>query len=384
LKFVECRLILVILLILLSLFPLFADEDTISVVGYLKNFLSFSKTIDKKEDFYLNLIRLRLEFLLKPKELLEIFFAADNEFLANDFSHTSDFQIIRQKEQNGLNFWDADYTSYDQRLLYTRHSLYRAYLKYHQPSFKVILGKQSIDWSRTRFYSPLDLFNPQSPLEIERDEKIGIDAFNFEYFLSPISSFNLIAAPNSDLKKTDFGIRIFKKFKDYDLLLIVTEIDEDKTGGFGFDGYLYNAGLRGEFTLSRSDNERDFVRAAIGLDYSPSPKVYLLGEYFYNGGSDDNDVSRFLSSYQYSRKTISLKKHLGCLLYSYELTPLFKFDQHTIYDFEGKSIFLNPEIRYNIFTNLDLSLGSQLFFGDETSEFGNYQNTYYFQLKYFF
>jgi len=72
------------------------------------------------------------------------------------------------------------------------------------------------------------------------------------------------------------------------------------------------------------------------------------------------------------------------LIATYEINPLLKFADYNIYDFEGKSLFFNPEFTYNPIANLDLSLGAQLFTGGSNSEFGSYENTYYFQLQYFF
>lgn len=355
------------------------------LIGYYKNLFSSSKTTDTKEGYYLDINRLRLQFNIRPSDSIETVVIVDNEVLLNDFSATSDFNTIRQRNQKSLAYLDADYVSADRRHYYNSHSLYRAYVKYTpSSSFSVIAGKQSIDWSRMRFYSPLDLFNPSSPLDLEKDEKIAVDAVNTEYFFGPASSLNIIAAPHESLEKARYGARLFKRAGDYDLYLVAGEFKKDEIIGAGFDGYISDAGFRGEFMCSRSDDEKDFARASLGADYSPNSKLYLLGEYFYNGRADDNRLSGFLASYSYAREMVTTKKHFCGMQASYELTPLLKFNGYTIYDFEGKSVFLNPELRYNIITDLDVSVGTQFFFGDETSEFGNYQDVFYAELKWFF
>lgn len=349
-------------------FPLSAEENAFKISGYYKNLFDFSKTTDTKEDFYLDTNRLRMEFTYKIKPSLEAFASIDNELLVHDFGKNPDFDTIRQEDQRNLAWWDADYVSYDEEHLYLRHSVYRAYLKYDSEDLDVVLGKQSIDWSRMRFYAPLDLFTRISPLALEKDERTGADAINIEYSLDSSSSVNLIAAPDNDPERAKYGIRLFKKVGDYDLFLAGGEFNKNETIGCGFDGYLYKAGFRGELTFSHADDKRDFIRTAVGLDYSPMPELYLNGEYFYNGAEE----------------VLSVKRHLFGVFASYEITPLLKFEKWTICDPEGKSISFNPEFVYNIFTNVDISAGTELFWGSEASEYGNYQNVYYSQLKIYY
>ncbi len=37
-------------------------------------------------------------------------------------------------------------------------------------------GRQRIGWGTARFWSPMDMFNPISPLQIESEERQGVDA----------------------------------------------------------------------------------------------------------------------------------------------------------------------------------------------------------------
>ncbi len=360
------------------------SSKKLTINGYYKNIFSSSQTTGNKKSFFSELNRLRLKINFKPVSFLEFNISLDNEFLFHDFYNASDFDIIRQKNQKNLAFIDGDYVSRDKKHAYIRHSIYRVYLKYKKDNLCLILGKQNIDFSRMRFFGPLDLFNPTSPLELEQDEKIGVDALNLEYFLNHFSSLNIILAPYKTLEKTKFGIRFIGKLNDYDLTVVLGEFDKDEVFGFGFDGYFFNAGLRAEITYTYPDNKNKFFRSAIGMDYTPSTKLYLLGEYFYNGKASGNDLNLFLSSYQYAQKMRSFNEHLLGFMAKYEFTPLITFSNWLIYDIDGKSIFLNPQISYNVFTNLDFSLGTQFFWGKTNTEFGSYENLYYTELKYFF
>lgn len=369
--------------LIFSLLPFKNLYSEFSLSGYYKTIFFSSETIETSESYYLCLHRLRIKFLTN-KDNWQANITFDNEILLNDFSSTSDFDIIRQKDQKRLAFWDLDYVSGDRKHTFIRHLLYRAYLKYNTSCLSLTLGKQAINFSRMRFFSGFYLFNPTNLLDLEKDEQEAVDALNLEYYFSANAFFNLVYIPYKNREKSSSCIRIFKRAGNYDLYFVGGIFKKDELIGFGLDGYIKDAGVRTEITYSYLDNHKNFPRLAIGIDYSPTPHLYLLAEYFYNGGADDNNPLLFLSSYEYVEKTLSLKKHLLSFFLQYKITPLLNLENYLTYDFEGKSVYLNPEIRYNIFTNLDVSLGAQLFWGGKTSEFGNYKNLYYTQLKWFF
>ena len=101
---------------------------------------------------------------------------------AMTFSNTPDFEFIRSREQKNTSSWDADVTSVDNDHVYLRHALFRAYAKYYSPNLQVTLGKQGIDWGVMRFYSPNDIFNTVGPIDLEREERVGVDAINCQLF----------------------------------------------------------------------------------------------------------------------------------------------------------------------------------------------------------
>lgn len=360
-----------------------ASEDTLKFSGYYKNLFAASKTTSAKEGYFADTNRLRLQLDAKFTDVLSSNIAYDNDVIINDFSKTADFDLIRHKNQKELAWWDTDHTITDKKHVYWRHSLYRANIKYYKSPVQVIAGKQAIDWSRMRFYHPFDLFNPISPLDIEKDEKMGVDALNLEFTPQGFASINFICAPNRTMEKTSFGLKLSKKVRDYDLSLIAADIKKDKTAGFGFDGYLWEAGLRGELSFTKRDNKRKFFRGIVGLDHNFTPKLYTIAEYFYNGGAE-KDAAQFLNSYEFSRRAITMRRHVLGGGAEYELTGITKLANYLFYDFEGNSLFYNPEIKHNLLTNLDLSLGAQLFTGDDDSEFGNYHALVYAQAKAYF
>ena len=313
--------------------------------------------------------------------------AVPNNFLRslNDFSNTPDFDFIRSKTQERTAAWNMDKVSVDNEHVYLKHTIYRAYVEYHQPEFQALLGKQGVDWGKMRFYSPLDLFNTIAPLELEREERIGIDAINLNYSPHETGGVNFIAAaPTRDSDDPSLGLKLYKTIASYDCALIAAKIVKNRVVGFSFDGYIKSAGFRGEITHTRTDDKRSFPRASVGVDYSFSENLYVLVEHFYNGGRDNNDPAAFASSYQISQQVLSLEKNLSSVWIKYSFTPVFHFNNYLIYDWEGKSVVYNPELNYNVSSNVDISVGPQLYWGKSNSEFGATENLYYAEVKWFF
>jgi len=360
------------------------DKTPFHLQGYYKNLFVTSQTSDTEQGFYYDLNRLRLDTRLDLNETFQVRAVLDQEALFNDFSQTSDFQAVRNLNQKNLALIDGDYIYTDNKHLYSKFSLYRGYIKYDEERIQATLGKQLVDWGRSRFWSPMDLFNPVNPTNIEIDERIGVDALNTEYSFSPETNLNFVYAPRRTFGNSSLGLKLFHQIGEYDLFLIGGEFKKDDVLGFGFDGYLGDGSIRGEFTQTHADDGRNFFRATVGGEYNFPNKIHILGEYFYNGGAQDNNPAEFLVSYQYSSQILTLKKNLFGLAIDYEVTPLIKWNNSFIYDFDGESVFLNPEVRYNIWKNFDLSLGMQLFWANQGSEFSDNQNTYYLQAKYFF
>jgi hypothetical protein len=235
-----------------------------------------------------------------------------------------------------------------------------------------------------RFYSPADLFNTVGPVALEYEERIGVDAFNLNYSPSAFGGINIVAAPSAEDEDAAFGIRAYQKFGNYDWSVIIARVFERDVYGFAFDGYIKGAGFRGEVTYEKNDAERKYTRAALGLDYTFTEKLYGLVEHIYNGGADDNDLYAISSSFETARNILSLKQQLTGIWLQYKITPLLEWNNYTVYDWEGKSVVYNPELKYNVSQNLDLSGGVQLYWGNEDSEFGPYENLYYLTLKLFF
>lgn len=359
------------------------ENNPVDISGHLKSLNIASESVFTGESLFATINRLRIE-VQKEINPWSFYIAVDNEFVGNDFSNTPDFGFIRSREQQHSAVWDLDATSRDRDHSYIRHAIFRAYAKYYSPEFQITLGKQGIDWGVMRFYSPNDIFNTVGPIDLEREERVGVDAINLNYTLDTLGGISAVIVPSNRSDEFMAALKAYKTIQTYDVAFIASSIRHNTIIGLTFDGYLGSAGLRGEINHTHLDNGRDFFRASVGIDYTASEKVYILAEQFFNGGVDEQLLTAFSTDFRTSRELLSVKKNLSSIWLQYKISPLLEFNQYLIYDWDGQSTVYNPEVKYNLTENIDLTAGVQLNFGSDNSEFGDVPDLYYVQMQWFF
>lgn len=356
----------------------FPDQKDYSwrLKGYYKNLAMGSETIDGR-DYFVDLNRLRLELTGTWREMLSLRLIYDHEGLLGNYLHTDEFRQIKSaQDQDILDLtWDIN----DGRDFFWRHTFYRGFLKYESERLNITLGRQRIAWGTGRFWNPTDIFNPFNPLQVERDERTGVDALNLEWFLGPLSSASLVYAPQTSSHMSKAAAKFKTTVSDVDLSLMGGKFRRDAVLGFDFSGTIKGGGIRGEGTFTFAYKRSDYARFVLSYDYAFRNTFYILLEYFYNGGPFPQ-----FNLIDFTRELATLKRNfLGSNL-GYDITPLLRADVYLIYDFDGSGIFIYPNLQYSITSNTYVSLGAQLFKNRKNSEFEFYKDLYFLQLQYFF
>ncbi|MCD4742036.1 MAG: hypothetical protein K8R67_06095, partial [Desulfobacteraceae bacterium] len=65
---------------------------------------------------------------------------------------------------------------------------------------RVTMGRQAVTWGNALLFNPMDVFNPFSPYDTERDYKKGDDMAYFETFFEKGSNLQLLYVPRRDLQ----------------------------------------------------------------------------------------------------------------------------------------------------------------------------------------
>ena len=83
-------------------------------------------------------------------------------------------------------------------------------------------------------------------------------------------------------------------------------------------------------------------------------------------------------------RVVSFSRHQTGLMLGYELTPTLQGDLLVIYDWEGHSSAIAPQLSYTPRGDLEVSLGLQLFTGNPDSQYGQGANLVFLTVDYFF
>lgn len=354
------------------------DDLTLDTKGYIKTFASASETVFG-ENYFLDLTRARFDLGLRYKKHIAFRAVYDQEALLGDYLRTQEFKQVKDLESK--DFLDLDWTLLDRKNIFWRHRLYRAYGQYKSEKISLTAGRQRIAWGTGRLWNPTDLFNPVDPLQLEQDEKRGVDALSFDWFFDDFSFLNLVYAPQRSREDLKAGARLKTSLEDWDLSFMGGRFEEDKVIGGDFSTTLFEGGLRGEMTYTRnSTDNNDFFRFVFSYDYTFENSLYFLLEYFYNGGNlPVFDLTSFLQD-----GIATVRKNFFGLNIGYDITPLIRAETLFIWDVDGKSTFIWPKLIWSVAQNLDATLSGQIYHGNEDSEFGPFSNLYHAELQYFF
>ena len=113
--------------------------------------------------------RLRLTYDGKYESWLQVHVDFDNELHAGNLIRLPDFEMVRGRQ--GAVWLDLQHTILERSNVYWDTSLYRGYVPLHAKSAALTLGRQRIGWGTARFWSPMDVFNPINPLQVEPEER---------------------------------------------------------------------------------------------------------------------------------------------------------------------------------------------------------------------
>ena len=370
-------------------FLFFAAVTTINPVqadvewgGYYKNLLMVSKTVVPPEENYtLDLNRLRLQLHGDIIKKLGFNIEYDNEFLLGDYLDTQQFSIQKQQPSTGYVDLEDDYL--DKTDVYARHRLYRGYLSLALNEVDVRLGRQRIAWGTALLWNPMDILNPLNPVQLEREERPGVDALLIDWNYGVLSRLSLVAAGHDEGEDSSYAIRWRSHVSQFDVSLMRGRFHKDTVTGLDFAGQLGQVGIRGEFTHSNTNIDGVYNRTVVGADYTFTNTLSLSMEYYFNGqgASDKSDyeIARWLTGEIQSMGRYYLGAFAG-----YDLTPLLRWDNYVIVNLDDDSSFRFHSLAYSLPENLDLTVGVQVYAGTGNSEYGQLQDIYYTQLQWFF
>jgi hypothetical protein len=280
------------------------------------------------------------------------------------------FQLQKDMDPPTYFNWEKEWIDEDAR--YGKASVYRATITVEAEKYRLIFGRQRLAYGTALFWSPIDIWNPVSPLALEPEEKVGVDGASAIWWLSDDLSMTGLAALADEWDEARLAGSLSWQIQSYTLDFLAGKNREDGVYGFDFVGNLGGAGFRGEFTWTVADKDDDYPRAVAGIDYAWPNTLYLALEYYHNGGPLEIDWADPFSAFLENTGVDTLNRNFAGLMASYNLDPLVVATIAVILDTDHGSEVFAPSINWSAGGHLTISAGAQFFEGAIDGEYGSY------------
>lgn len=370
----------VALLVLLGSASASAEDTGLKRSGYYKNLLMRSDTLSG-EPFTLDMNRLRVEVRGNIVPAVRIDVQYDNELLLGNYLRTAQFQ--QQRDVPPSQYWRADGNYVEASRFYGTHRLYRASLNISMDDTDVRIGRQRVAWGTGRFWSPLDALNPVSPIAIERDERVGVDAVLIEHKLGALSRLSAVAAPSRIAGHDTVAVQWHANRSGVDYSVLAGRMQGRLVWGLDLAGQVGQVGVRAEVTRERPTGAPAYNRLLLGADYVFTNSFALTGELFVNGAGAA-DPSRYDFRALIAGDTQALARRYLGVHTAYEMTPLLKWEGDLAINLRDHSKYLGGRLTYSLQTDMDLRIGMQRFSGAPGTEYAKFKNLTYLQVQRFF
>ncbi len=376
-----CRVIGLLVLAAGVAAPLAAQEaPAVRVSGYYKNLLLRSETW-AAEPYSLDVNRWRLELNAKLSSTLSFDLHYDNEALLGSYLRTA--QFTQQKDGPVPQYWLAQANYVDRASFYGVHRLYRAQLRGEWGDTTLRIGRQRIAWGAGRFWSPIDLLNPISPLALEREERAGVDAVLVEQRFGPVARLVSVYAPSRQSGQTSRALQWHDNTHGVDYSVTVGRFRGDEVIGLDLAGQLGRAGVRAEFSRARPSQGRPYYRTLLGMDHAFANTLTLSAELYHDSSGATSPAAYDFSALATGRRQTLAQRYVG-LRASYALTPLLKLNGDLVLNLSDHSRYLAPSAIYSLRTDLDLTIGWQVFRGAPGSELARPPGAVHASVQWFF
>ncbi len=272
---------------------------------------------------------------------------------------------------------------------------------YDAENWQLTVGRQRVSWGTTLVWNVTDLFNPQSILDFDYEERPGSDVLRFQYFTGPASHIEGVWLPARDKNKRVAAIKTQFNRMGYDVYIMAAWQRSRPVMGAAFSGDVFGGGLRGELKWSAApqagtpveyagltlpplaDGRRDDWQWALSYDFLFSNNVYLHFETLYNSLG----VNKYGALYQYQALRSGLLNASQWSLFgewSWQWHPLSKVDMFALVDAGDGSFILVPSFNWSATDNLDVFLIALVGRGEDTTTYGALGESFYLRIKYSF
>lgn len=365
--------------------------------GYYKNFLlGIDSGIPQLEDGVSDINRARLMLDSEVVENWELSVHYEQIAEINPLLGGQAFFEIGDRPGLHSLSWSIDRSD---RLAW-RHEIDRLQIQGRFSWGDVTLGRQAIGWGVGLLWEPLDLLTGFSPVQIDREYRLGVDAARLLVPVGPFTEVDLVyvayGTPFDEQvaagrwrttfaeQQLDVGLVAGKFFEDAVLgALAVTEV-----AGFGVHSSL-------NLTHHYGDDvgPADFARWVIGADRRFPHDVLAVVEYYLNGwgaSSPDGYLARLGSDRVRRGEVYNVGRHYLGFAVDWEAHPLVHLLARGQCNLTDPSAQLGPALTISLSNEAQLEAGAYFSVGESLdglelgSEFGPQPDLFYTAAKIYF
>jgi len=258
-----------------------------------------------------------------------------------------------------------------------------------QPTWGVVrIGRQAATWGNGLLFNPLDLFNPFSPTDIEKDYKQGDDMASLQIPFARQGDIQLLYVPRRDpisehvtrdCSSLAGKIHLGSGTTEYDFL--AARHYDDTVIGLGSVGYVGGAAWRldGTWTFLGHGETGGYLALVTNIDYSwvwLEKNLYGFVEFYFNGLCHDryaealanrNIVARLDRGELHTLGRTYLSGHIRI-----ELHPLVNIYLTVIDNLEDPSGLVQPRVTWDATQNVEITLGGNIAYGSRGTEYGGF------------
>ncbi|MGD0337519.1 MAG: hypothetical protein ABSB78_01885 [Bacteroidota bacterium] len=379
------RIISVILILFIT--PVAYAQYEFSFSGYVVDLPVYqrmndwiSNLIRADRDQFVNVTRLRL----RPTLSLWTDARLALEYEATSAYHSTSVLMPLQQEEPRRQVVKLTWQPINESHFSLLHFIDRFTFTQRLGSIEFVLGRQRISLGTGRIWNPTDLFNPLNPTSFAKIEKDGVDAFSTKFFLGEFTDLQLVVNPQKK-QHGNAGYRFRTNFEEFDLSTVGGIFDDRLIVGGDFAGNLLDAGVRGELIVSteRENLSSNFTTFILGADYQFTSKLYALVEYHHNGEGKNNrtlyELLRLING-----EILNLGRDYLAVQAVYQIHPLVMASISTIGNLNDGSRFFAIIATYSVTENTSLTLGGQIFTGDQFTEYWYYPGSIFLKGEFYF
>jgi hypothetical protein len=350
-------------------------QDTVEIKnkwtlnGYVKNVESLSFDEDFKNSISSNFLHNRLNIKWKPSGKITAMAEFRNRlFWGEEIKIIPEFAKQLRNDNEKVNLQKAWIQN---KSLVIHSNTERLNIEYRDSNWNIRVGRQRINWGITTNWNPNDIFNAYNFLDVDYEERPGVDGGKFQYIFNNSSSAE-IAYANTGRKASNVAAIKYSLNKwGYDLQIITGWYKQHLTLGAGWAGNIKDAGFKGEvqYYFQQKDSA-DHLNLSLEADYLFKKGWYVSAGFLFNNNGLNQSPNNWNNiNLKLSPENLMPTKWNFIITTAKEISPLFSANITALYAPGTNLLILFPSCKYSLATNVDVDMIWQSFFAELNNNF---------------